>query len=100
MVGIGKRCTMKEAHVYVRGENIDVAEGSVSQAGDRAAIVQKLADFVAAFSHHVKPLARDGPQFAGMTSHPGINGGIALDSAVESQQVGSGHRCTVTLRAK
>src|SRR5579859_3529363 len=31
---------------------------------------------------------RDGSQFACMRFHPGIDGGIALDSAVESQEVG------------
>jgi hypothetical protein len=47
--------------------------------------MQELADFVAAVSHQVEPPARDGAQFTGMRFHPRIDGGIALDSAVESQ---------------
>ena len=53
--------------------------------------MQKLPDFVPAFSHHLKPLLRDGSQITGMLFHPRIDGGIALDSAVESQQFRS-HR--------
>ena len=51
--------------------------------------MQKLANFVPTLSHHLKPLMRDGSQFTCMLFHPGIDGGIALDSAVESQQVRS-----------
>jgi hypothetical protein len=48
--------------------------------------MQKLPDFVPAFSHDLKPLMRDGSQFTWMPVHPLIDGGIALDSVVESQQ--------------
>src|ERR1019366_2776594 len=85
---IRQRCAVKEPHVDVRSEYIDVAEGRISQTCNRAAVMQKLADFVAAFSHHLKPLVRDGSQFACMFFHPRIDGGIPLDSAVESQQFG------------
>ena len=61
-----------------------LAEGRISEACDRAAVMQKLADFVAALSHHIEPLLRDGSQFAGMIFHPCVNGRIALYSAVES----------------
>ena len=47
--------------------------------------MQKLTDFVAALSHHLKPPVRDGSQFTGMSFHPRIDGGISLDSTVESQ---------------
>jgi hypothetical protein len=80
-------CAVKEPHAYVRGEYIDVAEGRISQTGNRTAIMQKLPDFVSALSHHLKPPMRDGSQFTGMLFQPRINGGIPLDSAVESQQV-------------
>jgi hypothetical protein len=53
--------------------------------------MQKFPDFIPAFSHHLKPLMRDGSQFASMRFHPRIDGGIAFDSAVELQQVRS-HR--------
>jgi hypothetical protein len=53
--------------------------------------MQKLPNFVAAFSHHLKPLIRDGSQSTYMLLHPRIDGGIPLDSAVESQQFRS-HR--------
>jgi len=75
---------MKEPDVYVRSKYIYVAEGGVSHAGNRTAVMQKLADFVAALSHHIEPLLRDGSQFAGMIFHPCVNGRIALYSAVES----------------
>jgi hypothetical protein len=83
---IGQRCAVKEPHVYVRSEYIDVPEGRISQTCDRTAVMQELPDFVPAFSHHAKPLMRDGSQFACVLFHPRIDGGIALDSAVESQQ--------------
>src|SRR5579864_5647772 len=91
---IRQRRAMKEPHVYVRSEYIDVAEGRISQTGDRTAVMQKLPDFVAALSHHLKPLMRDGPQSTCMLFHPRIDGGIPLDSAVESQQFRSHPRST------
>jgi hypothetical protein len=48
--------------------------------------MHKLPDLVPAFSHYFKPLMRDGSQPASMLFHPRIDGRIALDSAVESQQ--------------
>jgi hypothetical protein len=54
--------------------------------------MQELADFVAALAHHLKPLLRDGSQFAFVVFHPCVDGGIAFDSAVESQQVRSHRR--------
>src|ERR1700686_2251141 len=53
----------------------------------RTAVMQEFPDFVPAFSHHLKPLMRDGSQFTSMLFHPRIDGGIAFDSAVESQQL-------------
>jgi hypothetical protein len=47
--------------------------------------MQKLPDFVPAFSHRLKPLMRDGSQFTCTLFHPRIDGGIPLHSAVESQ---------------
>src|ERR1700726_1286933 len=89
---IPQRCAVKKPHVYVRSEYIDVAEGRISQTCNRTAVMQKLPDFVPAFSHHVKPLMRDGSQSTCMLFHPRIDGGIPLDSAVESQQVRSHRR--------
>jgi hypothetical protein len=60
--------------------------------------MQKLPDFVSAFSHHLKPLTRDGSQFTCMLFQPRIDGGIPLDSAVESQQFRSHRRSTFTFR--
>jgi hypothetical protein len=56
--------------------------------------MQELADFVPAFSHHLKPLARYGSQFSCVLFHPRIDGGIPLDSAVESKQFHSRRRST------
>src|SRR5450631_179577 len=91
---IRQRRAVKEPHVYVGSEYINVAEGRISQTCNRAAIMQKLPDFVPAFSHHLKPLTRDGCQFTWMLFHPCINGGIPLDSAVESQQFHFHRRAT------
>src|SRR5580698_2079537 len=85
--GIRQACALKETHVNVRREYVDVAEGRIAQTRDRAAVMQKLTNFVPTISHHLKPLMRDGSQFACMLVHPGIDGGIPLDSAVESQQI-------------
>src|SRR5580704_8749741 len=90
--GIRQGCALKEAHVYMRIKYIDVAEGRISQTCNWAAVMQKLPDFVPAFSHHLKPLMRNRPQFTCMLFHPRINGGIPLDSAVESQQFHSHRR--------
>src|SRR5260370_32140260 len=77
-------CAVKEPQVYVRRECIDVAEGRVSHTCNRTAVMQELPDFVPAFSHHFKPVTRDGPQFTCMLVHPRIDSGISLNSAVES----------------
>src|SRR6202035_5333811 len=83
---IRQRGAIKEPHVYVRSEYIDVAEGRISQTYNRTAVMQKLPDFVPALSHRLKPLLRNGSQFTRMLFHPRINGGIPFDSAIESQQ--------------
>jgi hypothetical protein len=92
---IRQPCAVKEPHVYMRREYIDVAEGRISQACNRATIMQELPDFVSGFSHHLKPLKRDGSQSTCMIFHPRIDGGIPLDSAVESQQFRSHRRSTL-----
>ena len=89
---IRQRCAVKEPHVYVRSEYIDVAEGRIAQTCNRTAVMQDLPDLVPASSHHLKPVMRDGSQFAWMFFHPRIDGGIALDNAVESQQFRSHRR--------
>src|SRR6516164_1296245 len=88
---IRQRCALKESYVYVRSEYIDVAKGRISQTCGRTTVMQKLADFVSAFSHHLKPLLRDDSQFACMLFHPAIDGGIAFHSAVQSKQFRSYH---------
>src|SRR5712664_188227 len=95
---IRQRCAVKEPHVYVRMENIDVAKGRISQTCNRAAVMQKLPDFVSAFSHYLKPLMRNGSQSTCMLFHPRIDGGIPLDSAVESQQFRSHRRSPFCFR--
>jgi hypothetical protein len=79
-------CALKEPHVYVCGKYIHITEGHISQTRNRTAIMQKLADFVPALSHHLKPLLRDGSQFTRMLFHPGIDSRIPLDRTIESQQ--------------
>src|SRR5258706_8299700 len=95
---IRQRRAVKEPHVYVRSEYVDVAEGRIPQTCNRTAVMQKLPDFVPAFSHHLKPLVRDGSQPTCTLFHPRIDGGIPLDSTVESQQFRSHHRSTFRFR--
>ena len=83
---VGQRRPVKEPHVHVRSKYVDVREGRISQACNRTAVMHEFADLIPAFSHHVKPVTCDGSQFAWMFFHPGIDGGIVLDSPVESQQ--------------
>src|SRR6266498_1318142 len=91
---IRQRCAVKEPHVYVRSEYIDIAEGHISHTCNRTAVMQKLPDFVPAFSHHLKPLKRDSSQFTCMRLHPHIDRGIPLDSTIESQQFRPHRRST------
>jgi hypothetical protein len=93
---IRQRCALKEAYVYVGSEYIDVAEGYIAQTCDWTAVMQDLPDFVPAFSHHLKPLMRDGSQFTSMLFHPRIDGGIAFDSSVEPQQFRTHRRSIFT----
>ena len=83
---VRQRCAVKEPHIDVRSEYIDIAERRVSQTGNRTSVVQKFPDFVPAPSHDFKPLARDGAQVAGALFHPRVDSGIPLDRAVEPQQ--------------
>src|ERR1700726_1698898 len=89
---IRQRCAVKEPHVDVRSEYVDVREGCISQTCNRTAVMQEFADLVSASSHHLKPVMCDGSQFPWMFFHPRIDGEIALDSAVESQQFRSHRR--------
>jgi hypothetical protein len=49
--------------------------------------MQKLADFIPAFSHLLKPVKRDRSQFTRMRFHPRVNGGIPLDCSAEPQDL-------------
>ena len=64
MSRIRQRRPVEEPHVYVRMKYINVSEWRISQTCNRTAVMQKLSDFIPAFSHHFKPLMRDGAQFA------------------------------------
>src|SRR5579863_2919334 len=61
---VRQRRDAKESHVYVRSEYIHVAEGRIAQACNRTAVMKELPNLVPASSHHLKPLTRDGAQFA------------------------------------
>jgi hypothetical protein len=82
---VRQRCTVKESYVYVRRKYIDVGEGRISETCHWTTVMQEFSNFVAAFSHQLKPLMRDGSQFTWMLFHPRIDGWMALDCAVESQ---------------
>src|SRR5207247_9307305 len=95
---IPPRATVKDPHASERSEYTDVAAMRITQPCNRAAVMQKLPNFVPAFSHPLKPLMRDGSQFTCMLFHPRIDGGIPLDSAVESQQFRSHRRSPFCFR--
>src|SRR5450755_2369214 len=97
---VPQRCAVKEPHIHVRSEYIDVAEGRVSQTCNRTAVMQKLPDFVPAFSHRLEPPMRDVSQWTGtlFRLHPRIDGWIVLDGAVEAQQFRSHRRSTFCFR--
>src|ERR1700689_1409747 len=97
---IWQRCAMKEPHVYMRSEYIDVAEGRISQTCNRTAVMQELPNFVPAFSHAIEPLMRDGSQFTCMLFHPRIDGGLPLASSIESQQFRSHRRSLSSFRIR
>jgi hypothetical protein len=59
--------------------------------------MQELPNFVATLSHHLKPLPRDAAQFTCMLFHPRLDGGVPLNSAVESQKFRSHRRSTFFL---
>src|SRR4051812_28317974 len=90
---IPQRRAMKEAHVDVRSEYIDIAERRISQTCHWTAVMQELPDFVPAFPHDFKPLSRNDSQLTSTLIHPCIDGGIPLDSAVKPQQFRF-HRCS------
>ena len=87
---IGKSGSLEKTYIYMRGEDIDVGEGDVSQTNHRTAIVQNLANFVPALPHHREPFLGDGTQTPSMFAHPPINRGIPLDGTIKSQKIGSG----------
>src|SRR5215469_14703186 len=82
---IRQRSAVKEPHVYMRSEYIDVAEGRISQTCNRTAVMQKLPDFVPAFSHHLKPLMRDGSHPACIPFLHALVAGISLTAPVDRQ---------------
>src|SRR4051794_7846195 len=84
-------CALKESHVYMRSEYVDVSECSISQTRNWTAVMYKFPDFVSALSHQLKPLTCNRSQFTCMLIHPRIYRGIPLDSAVQSKQFRSDH---------
>ena len=76
---------MKKSDVHMRLESVDVSERRIAQARNRTPVMQNLAHLVAAFSHHLEPLMRDGAQFTRMRFHPPVDGGIVRDGSIESQ---------------
>src|SRR5262249_61014090 len=73
----------------MRGEYVDVTEGDIPQASNRATVMQNFPDFVATLSHYLKPFMRDGSQFPCTLFHPRIDGWVPLNCAIESQQLRS-----------
>src|SRR5262245_2864582 len=86
-IWIGNLSAAKEPDVDVRFEGIDVGERRVRHTCRRMAVVQYLANIVAAVAHDTKPTLRDRPQFSGMRTDPGVNRRIALERAREAEEL-------------
>ncbi len=69
----------------MRLEGVDVGEGDVAEAGYGAAVVEDLADFVAAVAHLFKPVLGKAAEFVGAVFEPGVDGGVARDASVQSK---------------
>ena len=74
--GVLQRGSMEEADIDVSPERIDVAERDVLHAGDGTAIVDKLADVVAAGPHPRKPWTREGGQLIRLRAQPSVDSGV------------------------
>jgi hypothetical protein len=86
---------MKEAHIHMRSKHIYIPKGRISEARNRAAIMQHLSHFVAAPSHDFKPLSRNSTQLSFMLFYPSINRWIVFNRPIESQQL-SFHRYSIS----
>jgi hypothetical protein len=84
--GVGQVGAVKERDIDMRGEDVDGGEGGVAEASHRAAVVQRLADLVAARAHELKPPVGDRSELARTGFEPCVDGGIAEESAVESEE--------------
>lgn len=78
--------TLKEPHIHMRGEDIDIGERSITKTCDWASIVHQFTNLVSAASHHPEPGTGDIPELAGMLFQPCINGGIVFDSTVQAKK--------------
>jgi hypothetical protein len=76
----------------VGSTHIHIAKGNIAKASVRAAVMKHFPDLIAAPPHDFKPLTRNGAQLAFMLFHPRINGGIAFNRSIESQQLRFHHR--------
>ena len=62
---IAQESAVEQAEVYVCFEDVDGGERRVAETGDRAAVVDEFANFVAAVSDHLKPVLGDRSEGAG-----------------------------------
>ena len=69
--GVGEGCAVEEADARVGGEGVDVGEGGVADAGGGHAVVQRLADVVAAGAHALEPGLDHQPERIGDVFEPG-----------------------------
>ena len=76
-VGIGNFSAAEESNIHVGFEDIDVAEGRVTDARRGLAVMQQLPHVVAAFPHDLEPIPRQLAQFFRLLVQPGLDARIA-----------------------
>src|SRR6188768_1364266 len=85
--GIFERCATEEADIDVVSEYADVCEGRILDTCVGASVVHQLHDIIAALTHPIKPLLRNGPQLCRSFFQPDVDGRIVLLRSRESQYV-------------
>jgi len=81
-IGVGQGCAVEETDVDVPREDVDVGKGGIAETRGRAAVVDELANFVAAIAYDLKPILGNSSQRAWVLSKPGIDCGVAGDCTV------------------
>jgi len=78
--------TEEKPDIYVRRENINVAESGIANAGRGMAIVKKFMDVIAEVAHQLEPRPRYASKGVRLCCKPTIDVWIVLDGTIKSEQ--------------